>query len=204
LYGCDHVLFNDGVSREGVHEAAKSHEAEEGNDVEGGDAVAQEEDEEDENTRQKSHAQKGQDVALESHDCEDEGVLEDLGELHVKGHHHEIGVEAHDAVDEDEGKDHEVHDVVGTRGGGVPEVDQVKAQGKEGDAINETHDESLLQIAADGVEVIRDHEHAVTPHQVSEYVGGGGSLPAVGNQQNDRHGGHDPMSPGVEDGGLVH
>ena len=56
LHGGDHVLFNDGVSRKGVHEATESHQAEEGNDVESLDGTAEEEDENDENTRQKSHA----------------------------------------------------------------------------------------------------------------------------------------------------
>lgn len=204
LYGIDHILLDHGIRREGVHESAEAQQAKEGKDKEGGDQPTQENDQYGEHTGQKCHTQQSHDVALEAHDRKDQSVFQDFGGLHVEGDHHEVGVETHDTVNEDQGEDHEVHDVVTAGGGGVPEVEQVKAQGEQSGAIDDTHDKALLQVAADSVEVVRDHENAVTAHQIAQNVGGTGSLPAVGDDLNDRQSGHDPVGPGIEHGGLVH
>ena len=113
LHRIDHVLLNDGVSRVGVHEAAEGQKTKGGDDDDHGHLEGNQiDDGKGGDGNQEQDAQKRHDIPFDTHDGEDQGVLKDLAQLHVEGHQHEVGVEPHDTVDQDEGEDHDIHDAV--------------------------------------------------------------------------------------------
>ena len=73
-----------------------------------------------------------------------------------------------------------------------PDGAEIKAERKEHQAVQKPQEEPLLQVAADGVEVVRNDKDALSLDQIPQDVGRADLLPAVRDNLKDSQSGDDP------------
>ena len=200
--GRDHIAVDDGVGGIGGDKADRGKQVDERQD-DGDDALRHKgDDEQDVDGDEQNNAERRQQIPLESQRREDERVLEHLTDLHIKGDEHQIDIGAHDDVqDGDRGQDPE-HHVKPEGTDRLRVISDVDGQNDDQDAVDQTEQEALLEVALDAVEIIAEYKYRLAAHKTAQNVERADRLQSQRQQQEDDTRSDDPIGCGGVDGDI--